>query len=89
MQVSNPKTAVVCARVFASMLPHETPSLALAAIPIPVVAIETIWCSVVVLALSSPLPRARYLASKVWIDRITRAIMSLLGLKLIIEAQQP
>jgi threonine/homoserine/homoserine lactone efflux protein len=53
-----------------------------------VFAIETIWYSVVALALSSPSPRARYLASKAWIDRTAGAIMSLLGLKLIFEVQQ-
>lgn len=88
-QVSNPKTAVVYASVFASLLPGDIPPSVLAALPIMVFAIETIWYSVVALALSSPLPRARYLASKTWIDRTAGAIMSLLGLKLIFEAQQP
>ncbi len=87
-QVSNPKTAIVYASVFASLLPHDIPPLALVVLPIMVFAIETIWYSVVALALSSPSPRARYLASKAWIDRTAGAIMSLLGLKLIFEAQQ-
>ena len=88
-QVSNPKTAVVYASVFASLLPRDIPPFALVALPIMVFAIETIWYSVVALALSSPSPRTRYLASKAWIDRTAGAIMSLLGLKLIFEAQQP
>jgi threonine/homoserine/homoserine lactone efflux protein len=88
-QVSNPKTAVVYASVFASLLPHNIPPSVLVALPIMVFAIETIWYSVVALALSSPSPRTRYLASKAWIDRMAGAIMSLLGLKLIFEAQQP
>ena len=88
-QVSNPKTAVVYASVFASLLPHNIPPSVLVALPIMVFAIETIWYSVVALALSSPSPRTRYLASKAWIDRTAGAIMSLLGLKLIVEAQQP
>ena len=88
-QVSNPKTAVVYASVFASLLPHNIPPSVLVALPIMVFAIETIWYSVVALALSSPSPRTRYLASKAWIDRTAGAIMSLLGLKLIFEAQQP
>jgi threonine/homoserine/homoserine lactone efflux protein len=88
-QVSNPKTAVVYASVFASLLPHNIPPFVQAALPIMVFAIETIWYSVVALALSSPSPRTRYLASKAWIDRMAGAIMSLLGLKLIFEAQQP
>jgi threonine/homoserine/homoserine lactone efflux protein len=88
-QVSNPKTAVVYASVFASLLPHEVPSFALIALPVMIFAIETIWYSVVALALSAPAPRARYLASKAWLDRTAGAIMSLLALKLIFETQQP
>jgi threonine/homoserine/homoserine lactone efflux protein len=88
-QVSNPKTAVVYASVFASVLPQNIPPFVQVALPIMVFAIETIWYSVVALALSSPSPRTRYLASKAWIDRMAGAIMSLLGLKLIFEAQQP
>lgn len=88
-QVSNPKTAIVYASVFASLLPRDIPPLGLVAVPVMVFAIETLWYSVVALALSSPSPRARYLASKAWIDRTAGAIMSSLGLKLIFEAQQP
>lgn len=88
-QVSNPKTAVVYASVFAALLPSEIPPSVMVALPILVFAIETIWYSVVALALSAPSPRACYLASKAWLDRTAGAIMSFLGLKLIIEMQQP
>jgi|SRR5262245_5343114 len=88
-QVSNPKTAVVYASVFASLLPTEVPAFVLVALPIMIFIIETTWYSVVAIALSAPSPRARYLASKVWLDRAAGAIMSLLGTKLIFEAQQP
>ncbi len=88
-QVSNPKTAVVYASVFASLLPRDVPSVVLIVLPIMIFAIETTWYSVVAVALSAPSPRARYLASKVWLDRTAGAIMSLLGIKLIFEAQQP
>lgn len=88
-QVSNPKTAVVYASVFASLLPSEVPSTVLVVLPIVIFAIETLWYSVVALALSSPSPRARYLASKAWLDRAAGAILATLGFKLIFEAQQP
>ena len=88
-QVSNPKTAVVYASVFASLLPNEAPPFVFVALPIMIFFIETIWYSVVAIALSAPSPRAHYLASKAWIDRTAGAIMSLLGLKLIFETQQP
>jgi threonine/homoserine/homoserine lactone efflux protein len=88
-QVSNPKTAVVYASIFASLLPSEVPSFVLVALPIMIFAIETVWYTVVALVLSAPSPRARYLASKAWLDRAAGAIMSLLGFKLIFETQQP
>ena len=88
-QVSNPKTAVVYASVFASLLPNEAPPFVLVALPIMIFFIETIWYSVVAIALSAPSPRTHYLASKAWIDRTAGTIMSLLGLKLIFETQQP
>jgi threonine/homoserine/homoserine lactone efflux protein len=88
-QVSNPKTAVVYASVFASLLPRGVPSAVLVALPIMIFVIETAWYSVVAVVLSAPSPRARYLASKVWLDRTAGAIMSLLGIKLIFEARQP
>lgn len=87
-QISNPKTAIVYATVFASLLPSDIPTFLLLILPIMVFFIETIWYAVVALALSSPLSRIRYLSSKSWIDRIAGTIMSLLGLKLIFEVQQ-
>lgn len=87
-QVSNPKTAVVYASVFASVLPDEVPSSAVIALPIMIFAIETLWYSLVALALSAHSPRARYLASKAWLDRAAGTIMAMLGLKLIFATQQ-
>lgn len=87
-QVSNPKTAIVYASIFASLLPAEVPPSAMIGLPIMVFAIETAWYSAVALALSAPVPRARYLASKHWLDRTAGSVMSLLGLKLVFEARQ-
>ena len=88
-QVSNPKTAIVYASVFASLLPSEVPLFVLFVLPVMIFVIETTWYSVVAIALSSPLPRTRYLAAKAWLDRTAGAIMSVLGIKLIFETQQP
>ena len=85
-QVSNPKTAIVYAGIFASLLPPDAPGWMLALLPPMVFAIETAWYALVAVALSAPAPRARYLASKAWIDRAAGALMGLLGLKLIIGA---
>lgn len=84
-QVSNPKTAIVYASVFASLLPSEAPLSAVVVLPFIVFAIETIWYSVVALVLSAPIPRACYLASKAWLDRAAGATMCVLGFKLIFE----
>ena len=88
-QISNPKTAVVYTSVFASLLPSEVPLFAVIALPVIVFMIEAGWYSLVALALSSTAPRARYLASKKWLDRTAGAILSLLGAKLIFEANTP
>lgn len=88
-QVSNPKTAIVYAGVFASLLPADAPTWVLVALPPIVFLIETGWYSLVSLALSSPAPRARYLASKAWLDRAAGGILALLGFKLVVDAVRP
>ena len=87
-QLSNPKAAVVYASVFASLLPRQVPLIAALVVPAMVFVIETSWYFIVAFALSSPVPRSRYLASKAWLDRTAGGVMSLLGLKLLFEAQQ-
>ncbi|MEA5465812.1 LysE family translocator [Leptothoe sp. PORK10 BA2] len=88
-QISNPKTAVVYTSVFASLLPSDVPTFAIIVLPIVVFMVETGWYSLVALALSATAPRARYLASKKWLDRTAGTILSLLGTKLIFEANNP
>jgi threonine/homoserine/homoserine lactone efflux protein len=86
-QISNPKTAVVYASIFAAFLPREVPlSLALA-LPVVIFCIETGWYATVALALSSAAPRSAYLRYKRWIDRAAGGIMVLLGAKLLSAAR--
>lgn len=82
-QVSNPKTAVVYASVFVSLLPKEMPLWALLVLPVVIFCIEAGWYSVVALALSSPAPAAAYLRWKRWIDRAAGGVLGLLGVKLV------
>jgi len=82
-QVSNPKTAVVYASVFVSLLPKEMPLWAMLVLPLLIFCIEAGWYSIVALALSSPAPAAAYLRWKRWIDRIAGGVMGLLGVRLI------
>jgi threonine/homoserine/homoserine lactone efflux protein len=83
-QLSNPKTAVVYASVFVSLLPPELPRWAALVLPCIIFCIEAGWYSIVALALSAPAPAAAYLRWKRWIDRAAGGVMGLLGLKLIL-----
>jgi len=83
-QLSNPKTAVVYASVFVSLLPREIPLAVMLILPAVIFAIEFGWYAIVALALSAPSPRAAYLRSKTWIDRAAGAVMALLGMRLIL-----
>ncbi|HKA41234.1 MAG TPA: LysE family transporter [Burkholderiales bacterium] len=87
-QLSNPKTAIVYASVFAAFLP-ASPSLAfdLAVVGL-VFFVETAWYSLVAAALSSIGPRTAYLRFKAWIDRAAGSIMLGLGLKLVLSANR-
>lgn len=87
-QLSNPKTAIVYASIFAAFLPARL-SLAfgLAVVGL-VVAIEVGWYSLVAMALSSSRPRNAYLRFKAWIDRAAGGIMVALGLKLVLTGQR-
>ncbi|NLD15508.1 MAG: LysE family transporter [Gammaproteobacteria bacterium] len=84
-QLSNPKTALAYAGIFASLLPREVPLAVTLALPVLVFVIEFGWYALVTLVLSAPGPRARYLAGKVWIDRIAGSLMGLLGIKLLAD----
>ena len=86
-QVSNPKTAVVYASVFVSLLPKEMPLWAMLVLPAVIFCIEAGWYSIVALALSAPSPRAAYLRSKTWIDRAAGTVMALLGIRLILSTK--
>jgi threonine/homoserine/homoserine lactone efflux protein len=84
-QVSNPKAAIVYGSVFAALLPPTLPGWIYFVLPPLIFAIETIWYAIVALAFSSDRPRAAYLRSKRWIDRLAGAVMGLLGARLIAE----
>lgn len=85
-QVSNPKTAVVYASIFAAFLPRDVPLVLALTVPAVIFCIETGWYAIVALALSSAAPRSAYLRYKVWIDRVAGGVMGLLGLRLVWSA---
>lgn len=82
-QLSNPKTVIFYSSVFAALLPAHPSMLAIVALPFLLFLIEGGWYSAVALAFSTARPRAAYLRSKSWIDRIAGAVMAGLGLRLI------
>jgi len=85
-QISNPKTAIVYASVFAALLPPSLPGWIYVVLPVLIFTIEASWYAVVAVLFSAERPRAAYLRSKRWIDRLAGAVMGLLGLRLITES---
>jgi threonine/homoserine/homoserine lactone efflux protein len=81
-QVSNPKTALVYASVFAAFLPREFSLVFGAAVLVSVFVVESGWYALVAVALSAERPRAAYLRGKKWADRVAGAALMALGLKL-------
>lgn len=85
-QISNPKTAIWYASVFAAFLPAQIPVWMFWTLPPLVFAIEFGWYTIVAMAFSASGPRAIYLGAKPWIDRFAGGVVGLLGGKLIFEA---
>ncbi|MDX2219128.1 MAG: LysE family translocator [Burkholderiales bacterium] len=81
-QLSNPKTALVYASVFAAFLPPVLSMQFAVAVLALVFLIEAGWYAVVAWVLSASAARQRYLRWKVWIDRAAGGIMTALGVKL-------
>jgi threonine/homoserine/homoserine lactone efflux protein len=87
-QVSNPKTAVVYASIFAALLPKAPDLFMLIALPIIVFFIETAWYAIAAVVLSSASPRATYLRYKKRIDQLAGGVMIFLGIKLLVSAKE-
>jgi threonine/homoserine/homoserine lactone efflux protein len=86
-QVSNPKTALVYASVFAAFLPPQYGMSFAAALLLLIFLIEAGWYTLVAIALSTEQPRAAYLRGKRWVDRLAGGVLILLGAKLVLDAQ--
>ncbi len=84
-QLSNPKTAVAYASVFAALLPPQVPGWMVFILPPLIFVIETSWYAVVSFVFSSGRPRSAYMRAKAWIDRMTAFVIGGLGLRLIYE----
>lgn len=84
-QLSNPKTAVVYASIFAALLPAQPPLWMTLLLPPLIFAVEFGWYCIVAVVFSAAKPRAVYLRSKRWIDRLASGVMGFLGARLIVE----
>ena len=84
-QLSNPKTAIVYASIFAALLPSSAPTWLYLSLPPLVLTLETSWYAIVAIAFSSQRPRAAYLRSKAWIDRAAGAVIGGLGARLLLD----
>ncbi|TWA74284.1 threonine/homoserine/homoserine lactone efflux protein [Azospirillum brasilense] len=88
-QISNPKTAIVYASIFAALLPASPPGWVLLALPPSVFLVEAGWYAIVAVAFSAGRPRAAYLRSKTWIDRLAASVIGALGVRLVVDAATP
>ncbi|WP_065751999.1 LysE family translocator [Bradyrhizobium paxllaeri] len=88
-QVSNPKTAIVYASVFAAFLPASFSMGFAAALLAAVFFVESAWYALVAVLFSSAGPQRAYLSYKSWVDRAAGAVMFGLGLKLVTSAAKP
>jgi len=86
-QLSNPKTAIFYASVFAALLPEDLPNSMVWVLVLVIFILESCWYSLVAFVLSSAAPRKVYLSMKSVIDRIASGIIGALGLKLIFDAK--
>lgn len=84
-QISNPKTAVVFAGIFAALLPSHITPVMYVTLPIVSMLVDGLWYAFVAYALSSSGPRNTYLRFKTTFDRIGGSVMAMLGIKLIVK----
>lgn len=84
-QLSNPKTAVAYASLFAALLPPQVPTWMVLILPPLIFIIETSWYAVVTFVFSAHRPRSAYVRAKAWIDRVTALVIGGLGLRLVYE----
>lgn len=82
-QLSNPKTSIVYASVFAAFLPRSFSLGFGIAVALALFAVETGWYALVAVVLSSQGPRKAYLGCKTWIDRAAGVVLFGLGVRLV------
>lgn len=84
-QISNPKTVIIYASIFVSLLPREISWSLGTLLCLMIFSIEAGWYVLVALALSSVHLRKVYFGGKTVIDRCAGGVMFLLGMKLLMD----
>ncbi len=85
-ELSNPKTAIWYASIFAALLPQRPPMWCYLALPPLVFCVGFGWYAIVALCLSTRRPRELYIRAKKWVDFMAAGTIALLGLRLVLNA---
>ncbi len=83
--ISNPKSALFVAALFAAVMPAEAPLADGLFAAGEMVAISVCWYALVVVLLSTRAASAAYLRARRWIDRASGAIFMMFGLRLLMD----
>ncbi|QDX31249.1 LysE family translocator [Dickeya poaceiphila] len=84
-QLSNPNTALVFGSVFAALLNQQIAGWMYVTLPLLAFVIDFLWYALVALLLSSARPRSVYLRFKTGFDRVSGAVMAMLGIRLLLK----
>ncbi len=84
-QLSNPKTALVIAGVFAAFVPEAPPSHTIWLVSLLAFVIDFTWYALVVLVLSTQTSREVYENAKTGFDRVAALFLGIVGIKLITD----
>lgn len=88
-QLSNPKAAVVYGGIFAAFLPESLPGWTWAVLLPGIFLVEFVWYLIVATAFAASRPKAIYIRSKTWIDRLAGTALGFLGVRLLADAARP
>ena len=84
-QISNPKTALVIAGIFAAFVPANPPVNTTWLVAIIAFVIDFSWYALVAISLSTSSSRKVYQKAKIWFDRVASVFLGLVGIRLIIS----
>lgn len=84
-QISNPHTALVFASIFSAALSKDIQPVMYIILPIMAFVIDVLWYAVVACLLSTEGPRQAYITYRKFLDRISGAVMALLGIRLLLK----